>query len=53
MIRGEDGVLTGYVYTDLNTEDYGGFVTSADNLPRQKLALPPGHTFKWSREYKV
>src|ERR1700737_4837957 len=26
MIRDEDGQLTGYVYIDLNTTDYGGFV---------------------------
>ena len=26
MIRDEDGQLTGYVYIDLNTKDYGGFV---------------------------
>jgi Cu(I)/Ag(I) efflux system membrane protein CusA/SilA len=52
MIRDEDGALTGYVYIDLNTKDYGGFVTSADNLFRQKLTLPPGYTYKWSGEYE-
>src|SRR5258706_6642944 len=51
MIRDEDGALTGYVYIDLNTKDYGGFVTSANNLFRQKLKLPPGYTYKWSGEY--
>jgi copper/silver efflux system protein len=29
MIRDEDGALTGYVYLDLNTRDYGGFVAGA------------------------
>jgi Cu(I)/Ag(I) efflux system membrane protein CusA/SilA len=52
MIRDEDGALTGYVYIDLNTKDYGGFVSSANNLFRQKLALPPGYTYKWSGEYE-
>jgi Cu(I)/Ag(I) efflux system membrane protein CusA/SilA len=52
MIRNEDGALTGYVYLDLNTKDYGGFVTSASNLLKQKLALPPGFTYKWSGEYE-
>jgi Cu(I)/Ag(I) efflux system membrane protein CusA/SilA len=52
MIRDEDGALTGYVYIDLNTKDYGGFVTSANNLFRQKLTLPPGYTYKWSGEYE-
>src|SRR6266576_3160259 len=52
MIRDEDGALTGYVYIDLNTKDYGGFVASANNLFHQKLALPPGYTYKWSCEYE-
>src|SRR5215467_13387580 len=32
MIRDEDGQLTGYVYIDLNTKDYGGFVNQASKL---------------------
>jgi Cu(I)/Ag(I) efflux system membrane protein CusA/SilA len=32
MIRDEDAALTGYVYLDLNTRDYGGFVSRADRL---------------------
>src|SRR5260370_40156174 len=31
MIRDEDGTLTGYVYIDLNTKDYGSFVKRADS----------------------
>jgi len=52
MIRDEDGLLTGYVYLDLATKDYGGFVTKADRLLREKLKLPPGYTYKWSGEYE-
>jgi Cu(I)/Ag(I) efflux system membrane protein CusA/SilA len=52
MIRDEDGALTGYVYIDLNTKDYGGFVTHASDLLKQKLVLPPGFTYKWSGEYE-
>src|SRR2546425_2532018 len=52
MIRDEDGALTGYVYIDLNTKNYGGFVNRADNSLRQKLALPAGYTYKWSGEYE-
>ena len=52
MIRDEDGALTGYVYLDLNTRDYGGFVEKADKLLRQKLALPAGYSLKWSGEYE-
>jgi Cu(I)/Ag(I) efflux system membrane protein CusA/SilA len=52
MIRDEDGALTGYVYIDLNANDYGGFVTHATNLLKRELALPPGFTYKWSGEYE-
>jgi Cu(I)/Ag(I) efflux system membrane protein CusA/SilA len=52
MIRDEDAALTGYVYIDLNTTDYGTFVTQADNMLRQQLALPAGYTYKWSGEYE-
>src|SRR5260370_27297569 len=56
MISDEDGALTGYVYIDLNTKDntkdYGGFVTHANHLLKQKLNLPPGFTYKWSGEYE-
>jgi Cu(I)/Ag(I) efflux system membrane protein CusA/SilA len=52
MIRDEDGALTGYVYIDLNTKDYGGFVRYAGNLLKEKLNLPPGFTYKWSGEYE-
>ena len=52
MIRDEDGALTGYVYIDLNSKDYGGFVRAANDLFRQKLHLQPGHTYKWAGEYE-
>ena len=52
MIRDEDGQLTGYVYIDLNTADYGGFVDQASKMLRQKLQLPAGYTYQWSGEYE-
>jgi copper/silver efflux system protein len=52
MIRDEDGQLTGYVYIDLNTTDYGGFVNQASDLLRQKLQLSAGYTYQWSGEYE-
>jgi Cu(I)/Ag(I) efflux system membrane protein CusA/SilA len=52
MIRDEDGLLTGYVFLDLATKDYGGFVGKADRLLREKLKLPSGYTYKWSGEYE-
>src|ERR1700675_1257610 len=52
MIRDEDGQLTGCVYIDLNTTDYGGFVDQASQMLRQKLQLPAGYTYQWSGEYE-
>ena len=52
MIRDEDGQLTGYVYIDLNTKDYGGFVQQASSALAQKLKLPGGYIYQWSGEYE-
>lgn len=52
MIRDEDGLLTGYVYLNLSTKDYGGFVKKAEQLLRDRLRLPSGYSYKWSGEYE-
>jgi Cu(I)/Ag(I) efflux system membrane protein CusA/SilA len=52
MIRDEDGALTGYVYLNLNTHDYGGYVNRAEKMLNQKLALPAGYTWRWAGEYE-
>jgi Cu(I)/Ag(I) efflux system membrane protein CusA/SilA len=52
MIRDEDARLTGYVYVDLSTSDYGGYVNRAQRVLDQKLHLPPGYSLKWSGEYE-
>jgi copper/silver efflux system protein len=52
MIRDEEGSLTGYVYLDLKTKDFGGFVNRADKLLKKKLVLPAGYTYRWAGEYE-
>ena len=52
MLRDEDGALTGYVYIDLKSGNYGDFVKTADEMLRQKLRLPAGYSFKWAGEYE-
>ena len=52
MIRDEDAARTGYVFVDLNTNDCGGFVQSADAALRQQLKLPTGYSYRWSGEYE-
>ncbi|MBN9615397.1 MAG: cation transporter [Acidobacteriales bacterium 59-55] len=53
MIRDEDGALTGYIYIDLKSADYGGFVAKADKLLHDKLTLPPNYSYQWSGEYQL
>ncbi len=52
MIRDEEAQLTGYVYLNLKTADYGGFVSRAERLLHEKLRLPAGYTYSWSGEYE-
>ncbi|KAA6459141.1 efflux RND transporter permease subunit [Acidobacteria bacterium AB60] len=52
MIRDEDGSLTGYVYLNLKTSDYGSFVDRANHLLREKVAFPAGYTWRWAGEYE-
>ena len=52
MIRDEDGALTGYVYLDLATNDYGGYVNAPTRYFGRKVALPPGYTWHWAGEYE-
>jgi copper/silver efflux system protein len=52
MIRDEDGALTGYVYLDLKTSNYGGFVNDAEKLLSSKLTLPAGYSYRWAGQYE-
>ncbi len=51
-IRDEDGQLTGYIYIDLKTTDYGGFVARANQQIHDKIQLPANDNFQWSGEYQ-
>jgi Cu(I)/Ag(I) efflux system membrane protein CusA/SilA len=52
MIRDEGGQLTGYVYLNLSTSNYGGFVARANRILHERLTPPPGYTYKWSGQYQ-
>jgi Cu(I)/Ag(I) efflux system membrane protein CusA/SilA len=53
MIRDEGGLLTGYVYVDLDQRDANGYVKEARELVRQKVALPAGYSILWSGQYEA
>jgi Cu(I)/Ag(I) efflux system membrane protein CusA/SilA len=53
MIRNEDGLLTGYVYVDLDGRDPASYVEEARKLVREQVALPPGYAIAWSGQYEA
>jgi copper/silver efflux system protein len=52
MIRDEDGALTGYIYVDLKTTNYGGFVETASRRLRGELRVPTNYGYQWAGEYE-
>ncbi|GFO66650.1 cation transporter [Geomonas limicola] len=53
MIRNEDGLLTGYVYVDLQGRDPQGYIDEAAPLLRKQVELPPGYALSWSGQYEA
>jgi copper/silver efflux system protein len=51
MVRNENGLLTGYVYVDLDGRDVSGYVAEARPLLDDRLVLPSGYTLAWSGQY--
>jgi Cu(I)/Ag(I) efflux system membrane protein CusA/SilA len=52
MIRDENGMLAGYVYVDLSSNDMGGYVEHARQIVRNKLSIPTGYSLVWSGQYE-
>lgn len=52
MIRTENGLLAGYVFVDVDTDDIGGYVDEAKKLIRDKVKIPSGYTLEWSGQYQ-
>jgi Cu(I)/Ag(I) efflux system membrane protein CusA/SilA len=53
MIRDEDGLLSGYVFVDVDGRDISSYVAEADRLIRDKVKLPPGFAVLWSGQYEA
>ncbi len=53
MIRNEDGLLTGYVFVDVDGRDLASYVEEADALIRKAVQLPPGYAALWSGQYEA
>ncbi len=52
MIRNENGLLSGYVYTDVGGRDLGRYVDEAKRVVAEKVELPTGYSLTWSGQYE-
>jgi Cu(I)/Ag(I) efflux system membrane protein CusA/SilA len=52
MLRDENGMLAGYVFVDLSSNDIGGYVDKAKEIVKQGLQLPTGYSLVWSGQYE-
>jgi Cu(I)/Ag(I) efflux system membrane protein CusA/SilA len=52
-IRDENGMLTGYVYLNLDGRDPFDYMTEATKLLDRKLNLPGGYSLVWSGQYEA
>lgn len=53
MIRDEDGLLTSYVYVDLDGRDPSGYIEEANRLIRGNITQRPGYSMSWSGQYEA
>ncbi len=53
MIRNEDGLLTGYVYVDIENRDENSYIREASRLIGDELGLPTGYAVLWSGQYEA
>jgi Cu(I)/Ag(I) efflux system membrane protein CusA/SilA len=55
MIRDEAGMLTGYVYVDMDAskKDIGSYVDEAKRAVERHVKLPPGYFLKWTGQYEL
>lgn len=52
VIRNDNGLLTSYVYVDVDTSDVGGYVARAKKKVEEELNLTPGYSLTWSGQFQ-
>lgn len=52
MIRDENGLLSGYVYVDIEGIDVGTYVKNAKEHVLSQIKLPAGYSLEWSGQYE-
>ena len=51
-IRNENGLLTSYVYVDIDESDLGSYVEKAKKIVSKELKVPTGYSLIWSGQYE-
>ena len=52
-IKDENGMLTGWVYVDITTDqDIGGYVAAAKEMIASEIDIPPGYYLEWSGQFE-
>jgi copper/silver efflux system protein len=52
MLRDENGMLAGYVFVDLSSNNIGGYVEKAKGIVNKGLQVPAGYSLIWSGQYE-
>ena len=51
-IKTESAIPTVWVYVDVDSDDIGGVVRSAQDMVTAMVTLPPGYTIEWSGQHE-
>jgi Cu(I)/Ag(I) efflux system membrane protein CusA/SilA len=52
MLRNENGLLTGYVYIDLDDRHLESYRVAADRILQTSLKIPAGYSTSWAGQYE-
>jgi Cu(I)/Ag(I) efflux system membrane protein CusA/SilA len=52
MIKTENARLNGWIYIDIEGRDLGSYVTEAQQVVHEQVALPTGYSIAWSGQYE-
>ena len=52
MIRDENGMLSGYVFIDVNNRDIGSYVNEIKKVIKNNIAIPSGYSYAFSGQYE-
>ena len=52
MIKTENARLNGWIYIDIEGRDLGSYVTEAQQIVHDQVALPTGYSIAWSGQYE-